>query len=274
MPKLSMLLLSCLLLPWSLALADDQQNQTWEKRLRNYYFGERPIIESDEVISLDAPYRAADPAMVPITITAGFPQTEERHIRAITLLIDENPAPMVGRFEFGPRSGRADLGLRVRVNAYSPVRAIAETNDGKLYMSQRFVKASGGCAAPVGTDLDTALARMGKMKFKLKDPVTPGEVNDAQLLVSHPNITGFQMDQLTRLSYPAHYVRQIDISYGDESVLRAETDISISENPSLRFHFVPDGAGQLSAAVMDSKDLAFDHGVAVNPTTHLAAQSE
>lgn len=265
MRKAPLILLGLLLLPWGIVGANDGEDRSWNERLRDFYFADQHIIESDEIIRLEAPDRAADPAMVPISITAGFPQSEERFIKAVTVIIDENPAPLVGRFTFGPRSGQADLSMRVRVNAYSPIRAIAETNDGQLYMSRRFVKASGGCAAPVGTDMESALARMGKMRFRLPDTVLPDQVNDVQLLVSHPNITGFQMDQLTRLSYPAHYVRQIDIRYGDELVLQAETDISISENPSLRFHFVPAGEGELSAAVLDSKDLAFNHAVDVHP---------
>lgn len=217
------------------------------------------------MIQLEAPIRAADPATVPISIQVGFPQSEERYIKTITVLIDNNPAPLVGRFHFGPRSGRADLGLRVRVNEYTPVRAIAETNDGQLYMSSRFVKATGGCAAPVGSDLDKAMARIGKMKFKMSEKVRVGESTPAQLLISHPNITGLQMDQLTRLYHPAHFVQTIDISYGGERVLAAETDISISENPSLRFHFIPDETADLAVEVVDSNAMEFSRTVSVIP---------
>ena len=73
----------------------------------------------------------------------------------------------MGIFHFTPHSGKADLALRVRLNAYSNVRVITETSDGKLHMSKRFVKASGGCSAPVGTNLEAAFKRMGKMKFKI-----------------------------------------------------------------------------------------------------------
>ena len=62
-------------------------------------------------------------------------------------MIDQNPTPVVGIFEFFPESGRAEVETRVRVNDYSFVRAIAEMNDGQLYMTARFVKASGGCSA-------------------------------------------------------------------------------------------------------------------------------
>ena len=161
---------------WSLAViawlmpvtgtAEQDQDLVWRGGLKEAYFGDRAIVESDEVIELAAPERAEDAAVVPVRITAKLPQTEQRYIRSITVLIDKNPAPMAGRFHFTPKSGRADLALRIRINDYSRVRAIAETNDGELYMSTRFVKASGGCSAPVGTNLEKALARLGNMKLK------------------------------------------------------------------------------------------------------------
>ena len=156
------------------AAADSEEDSVWLGGLRAAYFGDRPIVQSDDVIELEAPERAENSAVVPIRIKAGIPQTDERFIKTITLIIDMNPGQLAGRFHFTPENGRADLGLRVRVNAYGPVRAIAETNDGKLFMSRRFVKASGGCSAAIGTDIEAAKRRLGKMKFKTDKPVLPG----------------------------------------------------------------------------------------------------
>ena len=105
--------------------------------------------------------------MVPVKIIAKIPQTDALYIKTITVIIDKNPAPLAGRFHFTPNSGLANLALRVRVNENSPIRAIAETSDGKLVMSKRFVKASGGCSAPMGTDLEQALKRLGRISSRL-----------------------------------------------------------------------------------------------------------
>jgi sulfur-oxidizing protein SoxY len=40
-------------------------------------------------------------------------------------------------------------------------------------------------------------------------------------------------------------------------VFDAELDFSVSENPTLRFNFVPHGRGELRAEVTDSKDAHF-----------------
>jgi sulfur-oxidizing protein SoxY len=234
-----------------------EEDLAWESGQRAHYFGDREIAPGDGVITLETPTRAEDPAVVPITIRAGFAQSPERFIRQITVLIDANPTALVGRFELGPRNGRADLAMRVRVNAYSPIRAIAETNDGSLYMARTFVKASGGCSAPIGTDLEAAMSRIGRIKLDVRQAEKPHEPLQVQLRLSHPNVTGLQMDQLTRLFAPAHFVRKISVSFDGQPVLAAETDISISENPSFRFGFLPDGAGLLEVEVVDSQGQRF-----------------
>jgi len=163
----------------------------------------------------------------------------------------------VGIFHFTPHSGKADLALRVRLNAYSNVRVITETSDGKLHMSKRFVKASGGCSAPVGTNLEAAFKRMGKMKFKIGPKVDYKQSKQLQIAISHPNVTGMQMDQHTRMYAPAHYVKKIKITFNDKAIFWAETGISISENPSFIFYFTPQKKqkGDLVAHVQDSEGL-------------------
>ncbi len=258
-------LLAAILAISGTALADTGEDSAWLGGLRAAYFGDRPIVESEDVIELEAPVRAEDAAVVPIRIKARIPQTEERYIKTITLIIDANPGQLAGRFHFTPKNGRADLGLRVRVNAYGPVRAIAETNDGKLFMSRRFVKASGGCSAAVGTDIEAAKRRMGKMKFKTDKPVFAGEPLAVQLRVSHPNLTGLQMDQITHLYSTAHYVEKVAVSFEGQPVFSAETGFSLSENPSFRFYFIPDVAGELHAEVTDTEGLRFTGQYAVAP---------
>lgn len=242
-----------------------EEDMVWSGGLRHAYFGDRPIVQSEDLIVLDAPRRAEDAAIVPISITAKIEQTDEQYIKTIYLFVDKNPGPLAGQFHFTPKSGRADLAFRIRVNAYSPIRAIAETNNGELYMSRRFIKATGGCSAPAGADLDAAMARIGKIKLKTNDVLKADEPNLAQLMISHPNLSGMQMDQVTRLYAPAHFVQHIKVSFEGEEVFSAETGFGISENPSFRFFFVPQSEGQLTAEITDSKNLQFTQTLRVDP---------
>src|SRR5690606_26802161 len=77
-------------------------DSAWDDIRQQLYGGEREIQPADGVIALEAPYRALDAAVVPITVTAQIPQEQERYIKSLTLVVDENPAPIVGTFHFSP----------------------------------------------------------------------------------------------------------------------------------------------------------------------------
>jgi len=239
---------------------DPEASPIWQK-VRASLFQSRPIASTGDVISLEAPVRADDAAIVPVAIKTRFPQASSRYVDKIYLIIDNNPSPVAAVFQFTPSSGRADIETRVRIDEYTHVRAVAETNDGQLHMSTRFVKASGGCSAPPGKDAQAALATLGRMKFRVEgdaaDTPSASQPVLAQLMISHPNSSGLAMDQVTRLFTPAHFVRQIRITYGAQIVMSADVDFSISENPNFRFYFLPRGDGELRAEVVDSNDLRF-----------------
>ncbi|MEM7222827.1 MAG: quinoprotein dehydrogenase-associated SoxYZ-like carrier [Pseudomonadota bacterium] len=246
------------------ALAANQDEALWND-LRETLFEDRAILPGDGVIDLDAPYRAHDAAVVPISMVALMPQTSERYIKAMTLIIDKNPAPVAAVFELTPQSGLATISTRVRVDSYTHMRVIAETNDGQLYMTTKFVKAAGGCSAPALKNEEEAIARLGKMKLRQSQPARLGEPNEVQLLISHPNYSGLQRDMLTNYYIPAHFVREVVVSYGGQPVLKMEGAISISEDPSLRFTFVPEGPGELTVEAWDTDDTQFTQGWPIDP---------
>ena len=227
--------------------------------IKGAVFGDRVIRDGAGVIALEAPYRAQDAAIVPITISAGIPQTAERYIKTITLIIDRNPAPVAAVFHLTPDNGLATISTRVRVNEYTFMRAVAETSDGELYAAAKYVKAAGGCSAPAQKDQDAALARLGKMKLRRSSDLAPGQPNQAQILISHPNNSGLQMDQLTRHYIPPRYIQNIKISYADRTILTVEGDISLSEDPSIHFNFVPDGPGEMTVEAVDTDGETFTH---------------
>lgn len=238
----------------------------WQK-VRASLFENRPIANvGDDVLVLDAPVRAEDAAVVPIAMRSRLPQTAASHVAKLTLVIDNNPSPISAIFSFTPHSGRADIETRVRVDEYTFVRAIAETSDGRLLMRTRFVKASGGCSAPPGKDPQAALAALGKIRLRVDGDVVLNQPTLVQLMISHPNDSGMVMDQLTRQFTPRRYVRSVNVAYDGQPVLAADLDFSISENPNLRFYFVPRAPGRLTAEVVDSNQAAWKSSLDVTPT--------
>ncbi len=245
---------------------DPQASEIWQK-VRASLFDSRPIQEvGDEALVLDTPVRAEDAAVVPVAMRAKLPHTASSYVEKLYLVIDNNPSPISAIFSFTPNSGRADVETRVRIDEYTFVRAIAETNDGRLLMRTRFVKASGGCSAPPGKDPQAALASLGKIKMRVDGQVVLHQPTLAQLMISHPNDSGMVMDQLTRTYTPRRFVRTVKVSYAGQPVLSADLDFSISENPNLRFYFIPNAPGRLTAEVVDSHQATWKSSLDVTPS--------
>jgi sulfur-oxidizing protein SoxY len=244
----------------------------WGK-IRSGVFNNRPIeMNAEKILTLEAPNRAEDAATVPMAIRTKFDQSDKRYVERIWLLIENNPSPVAAVFQFTPDSGRADIETRVRVEEYSPVRAVAELSDGKLYAVSKYVKASGGCSAPAGKDAVLARANLGKIRLKVEPTQTAGSPVLAQLMISHPNDSGLAMDQVTRSFDQPHFVRRVEVTYAGKTVMSADVDFSISENPNFRFYFLPKGEGTLEAKVVDTQELSFTSRLVLNPNTIAKAQ--
>src|SRR3954464_6888360 len=150
-------------------------------------FNNRPMNDGADVIAIEMPYRAEDAAIVPVTLRTRLPLGDSRRVLRITLVIDQNPAPMAAKFEFGPDARVSEISTRVRVNNYTDVHAVAELSDGKLYMTKTYVKASGGCSAPAAKNAEEAKARLGQMRYRQfakagEGPVSGG-AREAQIMI-------------------------------------------------------------------------------------------
>src|ERR1700694_2341330 len=225
-------------------------------------FNNRAMNDGAGVIAIEMPYRAEDAAIVPVTLRATLPPGDIRRVLAITLVIDQNPAPMAARFELGPDSSVAGISTRVRVNNYTDVHAVAELSDGQLYMTKTYVKASGGCSAPAAKNAEEAKGKLGQIRFR--QFAKPGEgptsgAREAQIMIGHPNNSGLQMDQLTQLYIPPFFVNELRVWQDDSLVLAVEGGISISEDPNIRFTYVPTGAKRFRAEAKDTDGHLFEH---------------
>jgi sulfur-oxidizing protein SoxY len=219
---------------------------------RNALFKERPIQEgTDGVVQFEVPLRPDDAAAVPVLIKVKAGQPGGVLVKSIYVVIDRNPEPLAGVFQLGPASGLAEIQTRLRVETHSPMRAIVETSDGKLYMSTKLVKAAGGCAAP--PVMITAPPNLGQIQVRAQEKPAMNEPNWAQLIVIHPNHTGFQRHPLNMLPISAHYVTDVAVTFADKPVLNAQTTIAMSEDPDFRFYFTPTGPGTLKVEVKDSR---------------------
>lgn len=246
------------------AVADQER---WEL-LKTSLFGDRDVVENESVISLEAPKRAHDAATVPIVVRAMDPG---RQIKRVHLVVDKNPLPLAGIFQFSEEAGGwRSFETRIRINEYTHVRAIGELNDGSLHMTSRFVKAAGGCSAPAMADMELAMARAGKMKV-LIDEINQEDASaqssaistaEAVIKISHPNNSGMQFDQVSRNYIPAFFVHTIGAELNGKALIDVETNFSLSENPVVRFSFSPEvDHSQITAFAIDSKGNRYEQSV-------------
>lgn len=248
-------------------VAHDASSPEWEA-LRARLFGTRPIAAgSNSRLQLVVPLRAAFGASVPVKVISRIAQTRALQVKRLTLLVDKNPSPVAATIAFGLDAGQADLETRIRVDEYSHVRAIAELSNGELHMDSRYAKVSGGCSAPSNRQpvegIGRTVLRLVQDDAGPAASSPPGSLMAADVTVAHPNDTGFELNQRTLLFIPPYFVRSLKLSYSGRPVFDAELDFSISENPSFRFHFLPEQRGELRAEVLDSKDLRYVGTLAV-----------
>jgi sulfur-oxidizing protein SoxY len=233
------------------------QKDPWPELAASIFNG-RPMADGAGLIAIEMPVRAEDAAIVPLTVRATLPPGDTRRVKAFTVVIDENPAPVAATFNIGPNTVVSSISTRVRIDSYTNVHAVAELTDGKLYVVKTYVKASGGCSAPAAKIADKA--GIGQMRFRqfAKSPDgAAGNLREAQVMVRHPNNSGLQMDQITRLYTPAYFVQSVKIWQGEELLLSVESSISISEDPNFRFTYLPNNAKSFAVEVTDTENRIF-----------------
>lgn len=225
--------------------ADAKRLTRWQD-LQEDLFGNRPIAPGSDLIHIDAPLRALDAALVPITLKV----TRKEGVKAVHLVIDENPAPYAAKITFGPAGDPRETKLRVRVNDYTYVHAVLEMSDGRLYQASAFVKAAGGCSAPAGASDEEALQGAGQMRMRMTQQANTAE---ATLMIRHPNFSGMQMNQITRLYTPARYLKEIKVTQGGATVFDLTGDISLSSNPVIGFAYDPARPGDFQVEAIDTQ---------------------
>lgn len=221
----------------SAAYAVEPPKDVWPELHRDV-FQSREMLQDGGIV-MDAPDRAEDAALTPITLTV--PAEFAENAKKLTLVIDHNPSPVAFEVAFGPAAGKGNriISTRVRVDNYTDIHAVMESNDGKLHMATKFVKAAGGCSAPALKDMDAILAEIGKMKVTMTAPASETALAEGHLMIKHPQYSGLQTNQATGYWIPFKYITSMEVKRGADTVFTLTGGISISEDPNIRFTYAP-----------------------------------
>jgi sulfur-oxidizing protein SoxY len=97
-------------------------------------------------VTLKAPEIAENGNAVPVTVSVESEMSDKSYVKALYVAAEGNPNPGVITYEFTPSSGKAEVQFRTRLAQTQKMVAVAEMNDGSLYMASREIKVTiGGC---------------------------------------------------------------------------------------------------------------------------------
>ena len=232
------------------AISEECREARWTD-LKQTIFKDIDIKSGEGIIELSTPKRAPDAAFVPMSFKTHKLKNQDDFITKVHLVIDMNPSPYSGTFKFATNIDQIELATRVRLDAYSKVRVIAETKKGDYFMAANFVKGSGGCAAPPLGDLDHMIANAGKIKIKVKNVEEKDGIAEAKIMISHPQFNGLQANPVTTEMIEAYFIYNVEVTYNDKIVMSLESDISISQDPTFRFNFPAGEGGDLKITAKD-----------------------
>lgn len=199
--------------------ADPLGSGMWESIAQAYYPGGEIVF--DDRVKLMVPQAAEDQFFVPVTVDAGA----LTDVQEIVVVADLNPIQRA--LSFKPGDAEPFIGLRMKVEQSTPIRAGVRTADGVWHMAAHIIEAAGGgCSAPAQAHGNADwMATLGKTKAK----VTRGEGDEARitLRMRHPMDTGLAD------GIPAFYLHDLDIATSEGRKLASLNAYEpVSENPT------------------------------------------
>jgi sulfur-oxidizing protein SoxY len=84
-------------------------------------------------VKLDIPLLVENGNTVPMSVSVESPMTASDYVKAIHVFNEKNPQPNVIGIYLGPRAGKADVSVRIRLSDTQRVVAIAEMSDGSFW---------------------------------------------------------------------------------------------------------------------------------------------
>jgi len=230
--------------------------------IKEAFFADRNIEEVD-FIQLTAPKRAESGAQVPFSIAMDQTQGPAKDIKKIYVIVDANPIQLAATYNLTADISKFNLSTRIRLETDSFVRAVGETADGKLYMAAIPIRAAGGCGGIIDADEKEVRASAGKIKMNVEAPVSFGAATPATFIIKHPMRTGLQRDLVSQGFLPPFFINKATFTYNNQPVFDVDFNVGTSEDPYLKFDFVPKEPGALEVKATDNEGKSFSHQIDV-----------
>ncbi|MEJ2455592.1 MAG: quinoprotein dehydrogenase-associated SoxYZ-like carrier [Candidatus Thiodiazotropha sp.] len=222
--KRASLCCACLLLwmanNWAAeTLVDPLDSVMWNEMHQRLLDG-APVV-FDERVHVQVPHAAEDSMNLPLWVDA----SALGRVRRLMLFAELNPIPKV--LEMEPLRAAPRIGVRIKVQQATPVRAAALTEDGVWHVGGALVDAAGGgCTAPsLGSGSADWAERLGEVNARLW---RRQDYSRLRARVIHPMDTGLVA------GIPAFYLETLEVrDAADTPITRLALYEPVAENPVL-----------------------------------------
>lgn len=197
--------------------------------LREQFLGADAHVRFSDAVQVYTPAFADDAMNVPLQIDARPLAAAGTPIQRILVAVDRNPVREVLAFE--PLRALPMLAFRIRLEQASPVRAMAQTEDGVWHVGSALAQApGGGCTVSGASRLDGSWkSTLNQVQARIFRNVLEGS-RRLRVSVMHPMDTGLVA------GIPAFYIEQLQLlDAGGAPWWRLALHEPVSENPFLTF---------------------------------------
>lgn len=219
----SLMLLS---LPGTLLAAQWQSFAPVQQALQ----GSQPATDG---LTLDLPLVSEDGSAVPLSVTfsANLPQGDS--LKSLRIFSTGNPNPEVIDFIFHDPGVVADLSTRIRLNESQTVIALATSESGKTWITEREVRVTvSGCLMRSDEQADGG---MQNPRIALPRRLQANQVIEIRTLINHPMETGLRRNSEGVL-LPQNLIKNMQLLLDQQPALEARFYTGTSANPYVRLN--------------------------------------
>lgn len=261
MKKIWVMMLGVMALSISTTVHAEADPKLWAV-VKEAFFPKRDIQEVD-FLKVEGPRRAESGAQVPVTLIYDKAAANGVVLKKLYVIVDANPIQLASTYHLTEMMNGFQMSTRIRQETDSFVRLIGETADGKLYMAKREIRAAGGCGGTVDNNESEVRAAAGKIKMNVDAPKF-GEPATATFNIKHVMRTGLQRDLVSQGYVPAFYINKATFTYNGKEVMTVDVGVGTSEDPYMKFSFIPDAPGKLEVVATDNEGKTFTQSLDVN----------
>ncbi len=226
---------------------DPMQSDLWAD-MQTEFLGDGPI-KYDSQVRLIVPRTVEDAFSVPVVVELS---DRVQPVEEVVVIAENNPIQTAARIT--PRRAIRSVGLNIRLEQTTPVRAAARDADGVWHVASVRVEVMnpGGCTAAGGTGVaDNPLGAIAMKRFR-----RPHDVTRLKVGITHPMDTGLAPDDDGEI-IPAYYLDTVTIADDAGPIADLVTSAALASDPNFYFD-LPDSLQSVRVTASDTKGLLFD----------------